>query len=180
MGAHVSARSVWQTRFMCNAWHFFCRSLSLFYVTRLRIVNPNHMKIYTNVCVQLCAACNERLSGNGKEIMLTHNGNLLFMTTLSLSHSVSPFFSSGSFFLCSLHYDCCGVVVCFLCGYEKRISGTSVSHSQWGLFYSSSLRRWRLLLFYWSSNCKDSNECYYLTASWMKPKSRCYTHSNEL
>lgn len=49
---------------------------------------------------------------------------------------------------------------------EKRISRTSVLRA------SRSSAPTFMCGFYWSSNCTDSNECYYLTASWMKPKSR--------
>lgn len=80
-----------------------------------------------------------------------HNGNLLFMT-LSL----------------------------FLHAREKRhFLNAAMKNEFWGQvfrFRSGLVTRFFFLLsLYWFSNCKDSNECYYLTASWMRPKSPCNT-----
>lgn len=97
-----------------------------------------------------------------KKKLCWHNGNLLFMTR---------FFSERTFFFFCHHYGCC-------CSFWYSFWLWWCHHGKDKCFESIFYIGSSLLLydfFYWSSDCKDSNECHYLTASWMK--SNDGTHS---
>lgn len=121
-----------------------------------------HMKIYANV-FQLCNwIVVRKWKRNYADTMVIYSLWLVF----------------GVFFIRFLMLLLLLLLVLVVVGRMSRVFYVAMKKEFWGqvfLIRSGYFTFAAAAVFYWSSNCKDSNESYYLTASWMKPKSRCYT-----